>query len=208
MLIKCRQDLSFRSERETKKRASSFTTWSCKVPFFASRGKLNYSKRVRINSGGSTTFHRADLQQTLVSRMSGRLHLGHRFMSLEEKGDEVIMHFQNGTIATCDLLIGMDGIKSSVRKSLLLKQGLSNSPSMEPVWSGTIAYRGLVSRDVLDTVFPGHRAITTPMMYVGKGRVKLFSTFPVKDTHLILPARRRIRHFTQSRQCRCIRYLS
>ena len=48
--------------------------------------------------------------------MSGRLHLGHRFMSLEEKGDEVIMHFQNGTIATCDLLIGMDGIKSSVVK--------------------------------------------------------------------------------------------
>lgn len=110
--------------------------------------------------------------------MSGRLHLGHRFTSLEEKNDEVVMHFQNGTSATCDLLIGMDGIKSAVRKSLLLKQGLTNSPSMEPVWSGTIAYRGLVSRDVLDKVFPGHRTITTPMMYVGKGRVRLVLKFP------------------------------
>ncbi len=175
MLIIDGQDLSSRFEKETKKRASSSTMSSCKVPFFnTSRGNVDYSKHVRVKLGGSTTFHRADLQQTLVSRLSGRLHLGHRFMSLEEKGDEVIMHFQNGTSATCDLLIGMDGIKSSVRKSLLSKQGLANSPSMESVWSGTIAYRGLVSRDVLDTVFPGHRAITTPMMYVGKGRVKLF----------------------------------
>ncbi|KJA21956.1 hypothetical protein HYPSUDRAFT_67299 [Hypholoma sublateritium FD-334 SS-4] len=123
-----------------------------------------------VMQGGSTTFHRADLQQALVSRMSGQLHLGHRFTSLEERNDEVVVHFQNGTTATCDLLIGMDGIKSAVRKSLLSKQGLTNSPSMEPVWSGTIAYRGLVSRDVLDKVFPGHRTITTPMMYVGKGR--------------------------------------
>ncbi len=92
-------------------------------------------------------------------------------MSLEEKNDEVTMHFQNGVSATCDLLIGMDGIKSTVRKSLLEKQGIPHSPCLEPVWSGTIAYRGLVSRDVLDTVFPGHRSITTPMMYIGKGRV-------------------------------------
>jgi len=104
------------------------------------------------------------------------------------------MHFQNGTTATCDLVIGMDGIKSAVRKSLLLKQGIPNSPSMEPVWSGTIAYRGLVSRDVLDAIFPGHRSITTPMMYVGKGRhvvayaisrslinVAAFVTYPEKE---------------------------
>ncbi|KJA15142.1 hypothetical protein HYPSUDRAFT_92085 [Hypholoma sublateritium FD-334 SS-4] len=147
-----------------------------------------------IMQGGSTTFHRADLQQTLVNRMSGRLHLGHRFMSLEEKSNEVVMHFQNGATATCDLLIGMDGIKSAVRKSLLAKQGILSSPCLEPVWSGTIAYRGLVSRDVLDAVFPGHRTITTPMMYIGKGRhvvayaisrslinVAAFVTYPEKE---------------------------
>ncbi|KAF9471764.1 salicylate hydroxylase [Pholiota conissans] len=116
--------------------------------------------------GGSTTFHRADLQQTLVSKLTGDLHLGHRFASYEEVDEEIRIHFENGATATCDLLIGMDGIKSTVRKSLLIKQGLPNSPSMEPIWSGTIAYRGLVPRDELDKIFPGHRSITTPMMHV------------------------------------------
>lgn len=103
--------------------------------------------------------------------MHGSLHLGHRLSTLEEKGDEVVMHFHNGKTATCDLLIGIDGIKSTVRKSLLLKQGLPDSPSMSPIWSGTVAYRGVVPRDVLDALFPGHRSITTPMMYLGKHKV-------------------------------------
>ncbi|KAF8193048.1 salicylate hydroxylase [Pholiota molesta] len=118
--------------------------------------------------GGSTTFHRADLQQTLVSSLHGRLHLAHRFASYAEAGDKIRIQFENGATATCDLLIGMDGIRSTVRKSVLAHQGIPDAPSVEPVWSGTVAYRGLVGRDVLDRVFPGHRAIATPMMYVGK----------------------------------------
>lgn len=177
-------------------------------------------------SGGSTTFHRADLQQTLVSGLNGRLHLGHRFSSYEEVGDEIRIQFQNGTTATCDLLVGMDGIKSAVRKSLLLHQGLPDSPSMEPVWSGTIAYRGLVPRDVLDEVFPGHRAITTPMMvslvndagiflfpltnapqYVGK--FKVFQFLLIKNTSTMTNltlARRRLRHLAQLHKCCRIRH--
>jgi salicylate hydroxylase len=58
----------------------------------------------------------------------------------------------------------MDGIRSTVRKSVLAHQGTPDSPSVEPVWGGTVVYRGLVGRDVLDRVFPGHRASTTPMM--------------------------------------------
>jgi hypothetical protein len=58
----------------------------------------------------------------------------------------------------------MDGIRSAVRRSVLACQGIPDSPSVEPVWGGTVAYRGLVPRDVLDRVWPGHRAIATPMM--------------------------------------------
>ncbi|KAF9477282.1 FAD/NAD(P)-binding domain-containing protein [Pholiota conissans] len=121
-----------------------------------------------IMEGGSTTFHRADLQQALKDKMTGRLHLRHRISSVEERGDEVVIHFQDGSSATCDLLVGMDGIKSTVRKSLLLKQNLPNSPSIDPVWSGIIVYRGLVSRDALKRALPGHLALTTPMCYIGK----------------------------------------
>lgn len=96
--------------------------------------------------------------------MNGRLHVGHRFSFMEERDDEVVIHFQDGSTTTCDLLIGMDGIKSAVRKSLLIKQNLPRSPSIDPVWSGSIAYRGLIPRDVLEQAYPGHPAITMPML--------------------------------------------
>lgn len=56
----------------------------------------------------------------------------------------------------------MDGIKSTLRKSFL-QQYIPSSKSIDPVWSGTMVYRGFVERDVLDKEFPGHRTITTPM---------------------------------------------
>ena len=109
-------------------------------------------------------FHRADLQRALLSGLSGRLHLSHRIISYEEIGDEIHLTFQNGSSATCDILIGMDGIKSIVRKCFLQKQGLLSSPSLNPVWDGRIAYRGLILADDLEKQLPGHRALTIPMM--------------------------------------------
>lgn len=114
--------------------------------------------------GGSTSFHRADLQQTLLSRIKGRVHLKHRFTSYEEVNNEVRLQFEDGSSATCDILVGMDGIKSTLRKSLLIHQNLPKSPAVDAVWSGTMAYRGMVTRDVVEEIFPNHRAIGTPMM--------------------------------------------
>ena len=114
--------------------------------------------------GGAIRFHRADLQQGLASRLTGRLHLSHRLVSYEEIRDEVHLTFQNGSSAICDLLIGIDGIKSVVRKCFLEKRGLLSSPSYNPVWTGSIAYRGLVSVDEIEKEFPGHRAVVMPVM--------------------------------------------
>lgn len=58
----------------------------------------------------------------------------------------------------------MDGIKSMVRKGLLIKQGLPNSASLDPVWTGTIVYRGLIEQEALEAIYPGHRTITTALM--------------------------------------------
>ena len=114
--------------------------------------------------GGAIRFHRADLQQGLASGLTGRLHLSHRLVSYEEIRNEVHLTFQDGSSAVCDLLVGVDGINSVVRKCFLEKRGLISSPSYNPVWTGTIAYRGLVSVDEIDKEFPGHRAVTTPVM--------------------------------------------
>lgn len=74
------------------------------------------------------------------------------------------LHFNDGSNATCDILVGMDGIKSVVRKGLLIKQGLSTSASLDPVWTGTIAYRGLIEQAALEAMYPGHRVLTTAVM--------------------------------------------
>jgi salicylate hydroxylase len=117
-----------------------------------------------VLKGGAIRFHRADLQQGIASGLTGRLHLSHRLVSYEEIRDEVHLTFQNGSSAICDLLIGIDGIKSVVRKCLLEKRGLLSSPSYNPVWTGSFAYRGLVSVDDIEKEFPGHRALVMPMM--------------------------------------------
>jgi salicylate hydroxylase len=114
--------------------------------------------------GGAIRFHRADLQQALINNLSGRLYLSHRLVSYEEVGDEIHLTFQDGSSAICDLLIGVDGIKSVVRKCFLEQRGLPSSPSYNPVWTGSYAYRGLVPADELEKEFPGHRAVIMPVM--------------------------------------------
>ena len=109
-------------------------------------------------------FHPADLQQTLLRRLSGRLHLSHRVVSYDEVGDEIHLIFQDGSSATCDILIGMDGIKSTIRRCFLQKRGLSSSSSLNPVWDGSVAYRALILADELEKELPGHHAVTMPMM--------------------------------------------
>jgi salicylate hydroxylase len=58
----------------------------------------------------------------------------------------------------------MDGINSAVRKCFLFNHGLPKSPSIHPIWTGTVAYRGLVPIEKLEVALPGHRAVHTPMI--------------------------------------------
>jgi len=141
-----------------------------------------YIKDLKMK-GGAVRFHRANLQQALISGLSGRLHLSHRLVSYDEVDDEIHLAFQDGSTAVCDLLIGMDGIKSVVRKCFLEKQGLPSSPSLNPVWTGSFVYRGLILTDELEKKLPGHRAATMPMMYVGK--LKHVVMYPVSQDRLI-----------------------
>jgi salicylate hydroxylase len=100
----------------------------------------------------------------------GRIHLSHRLSSYEEIENEVRLNFTDGTTATCDMLVGADGIRSIVRRSLVQRQLQSSTPALEAenagdaVWSGTYAYRGLISFERLGSLFPDHRAIQTPLM--------------------------------------------
>jgi salicylate hydroxylase len=86
------------------------------------------------------TLHRADLQAIIASGLAKeRIHLGHRLVGLDDRGDAVEAKFENGGRAVADILVGADGIHSTVRALLFGAE--------DPSFSGCVAYRGLVPAD-------------------------------------------------------------
>jgi 2-polyprenyl-6-methoxyphenol hydroxylase-like FAD-dependent oxidoreductase len=75
------------------------------------------------------------LQQLLQSNVPASCyHLGHDFERVEQDGREVRVHFANGRVERADLLIGGDGIRSSVRAQV--------APQVQPIYAGYYIWRG------------------------------------------------------------------
>ena len=82
-------------------------------------------------------FHRGDLAELLGAAVPSEcVHLGHRLVNLEEKDERVVARFDNGAIAEADMLVGADGIRSTVHA---LTFG-----SEKARFTGCVAWRGLV----------------------------------------------------------------
>lgn len=86
------------------------------------------------------------------------------------------LYFADGTTATSDVLVGADGVRSATRRTMyesLAKNaerdgGQDATVSAEtlrkfvdPMWTGTLAYRCLIPTKRLQELDPGHRACTT-----------------------------------------------
>ena len=123
-----------------------------------------------IHLGGSVSYHRADVQEALLEHISPSVQIltSHRLTSYRQTEDGVNLFFKNGKTATCDLLIGADGINSAVRKSFLAElKSLSDEEATRiarPVWTGTHVYRDLIDSETLRRDYPNHRALTLPMV--------------------------------------------
>lgn len=82
-------------------------------------------------------FHRADLANLLAAAIPGeRLHVGHKLVDLDQKGERVVARFDNGATGEFDLLVGADGIHSRVRHLLFGPE--------KARFTGCVAWRGLV----------------------------------------------------------------
>jgi salicylate hydroxylase len=81
--------------------------------------------------------HRADLQKTLNAGFNaGHLHLGCRLINLIQEKDSVVLEFANGRVERADIVVGADGVRSTVRRFI--------TGADDAVYSGTSAFRGIV----------------------------------------------------------------
>ncbi len=85
-------------------------------------------------------FHRAELLDLLSAAVpNGVLHLNRRCVGLTQNDDRVEVRFHNGARTEADMVVGADGIHSTVRENIL--------GSESPRFSGHVAYRGLVAAE-------------------------------------------------------------
>nr|WP_205862874.1 FAD-dependent monooxygenase [Planosporangium thailandense] len=95
--------------------------------------------------------HRADLQRILSAAFGVvDLHLGCRLVDLVERDDGVGLEFANGRADHADLVVGADGVRSTVRRWV--------TGTDDAVYSGTSAFRGLVPVENLPSL-PDPRAM-------------------------------------------------
>ena len=119
--------------------------------------------------GQNVGIHRADLLALLAGQLPpGTVRTGHRCTGFSQDAGSATVGFADGTTATADVVIGADGIHSVL-------QGFVVAPAT-PVFSGVVAYRGLVPR--LD----GYPA-DAMRMWVGES--KHFLVFPVRAGQLL-----------------------
>ncbi|WP_448628582.1 FAD-dependent oxidoreductase [Geodermatophilus sp. URMC 64] len=102
--------------------------------------------------------HRGDFIDALVGVLPrGMVRLGCKLTTVEDRGERSVLTFTNGETVEADLVVGADGIRSTVRAQLF--------SDAEPVFSGEHAYRVVISAD------DAHGLVVDDnlRMYIGRG---------------------------------------
>jgi salicylate hydroxylase len=93
--------------------------------------------------------HRADLQKTLSAALGvENLHLGCRLVNIAEDTNSVVLEFANGRVEHADIVVGADGVRSTVRRWI--------TGADDATYSGTSAFRGIVPTSNLPSLPDPH----------------------------------------------------
>jgi len=102
------------------------------------------------------SLHRADLVDVLRRQLPDRVfRLGMQCLRAETYDTHALIHFADGTQEDVDLLVGADGIRSAVRRSLFGDES--------PRFTGSVCWRGLVPL----SLFPSGLISTDLTLYMG-----------------------------------------
>ena len=125
-------------------------------------------------STGQQSVHRAHFLDELVRLVPKEAtHFGKRLEDVEDKGDHVVLHFQDGTTAKHNAVICCDGVKSRARQIVLGKE----HPAATAEFTGKYAYRGLIPMEEAAALM-GDELARNAQMYLGHGGHIL--TFPIE----------------------------
>jgi salicylate hydroxylase len=127
-------------------------------------------------SGGLLTFHRAEFHGMLLNKLPShcRTFPSKRLESYTQRpGGPIELRFHDGSTATCDILVGADGIKSVVRKRMFREAALEAESQhrnadaaelrnlSETRFSGVLSYRTLIPAARLSSISPQHRVFSS-----------------------------------------------
>jgi salicylate hydroxylase len=92
------------------------------------------------------TMHRIEVQRALIDAAGGdgALRLGHRCVAVVDEPGAARLEFEDGTVASADVVVGADGVRSEIRRQVV--------GAAPPQFSGTIGFRGLVPVEKLPSL--------------------------------------------------------
>ncbi|KAH9926901.1 uncharacterized protein B0H18DRAFT_1084856 [Fomitopsis serialis] len=128
--------------------------------------ELSFNFRKGDQSEGYT-FHQLYTPAILLRHLSAS---SRTYTSKRSSHSPIALRFKDGSTATCDVLIGADGVKSATRRrsSTSLRTPRSLRRAAQPRWSGIYAYRTTIPAEALRSRIPNHTVLREPMAYLGK----------------------------------------
>ena len=141
------------------------------------------------------SFHRADFHGALLNRLPsscGTFPSKRLESYTQQPEDPIVLRFQDGSTATCDILLGADGVKSAVRKTMLheaaswaeSQQRSADAAELrnlsDPHFSGFFCNRALIPAERLSSISPQHRALSSGVQV----SCSLLSVFDIVYHHM------------------------
>ncbi|KZV75939.1 FAD/NAD(P)-binding domain-containing protein [Peniophora sp. CONT] len=161
----------------------------------ANKAELKVISEVRPGAGVSAFVHRAKFHNILFRRVPQHvgMHCNKRLVSYLDSGgtdSPVRLNFADGTTATCDVLVGADGVKSAVRAAMYAnlagdtqdaRKAEKLREAIPPRFSGAFVWRAIIPREKLTQIPADSSVWTSGKNYTGGG--KALVTFPISQGH-------------------------